>query len=89
VQLLVEAGADIFVDDKTQDAWGSKAIDDARTMGHPNVVEFLQPLMAKVRGCSRHAEMADGDEMPCESRSACLLNYFPKASQSGFVYAVS
>ena len=49
VQLLVEAGADIFIDDKTQDAWGSKAIDDARTMGHPHVVEFLKPLMDKVR----------------------------------------
>lgn len=47
--MLVEAGADIFIDDKTQDAWGSKAIDDARTMGHPHVVEFLKPLMDKVR----------------------------------------
>ena len=49
VELLVEAGADVFVDDKTQDIWGSKAIDDAKTFNHSHVVAYLEPLIAMVR----------------------------------------
>ena len=44
----MDYGADIFIDDKTMDEWGSKAIHDAKTMGQPHVVAFLKPLMARV-----------------------------------------
>ena len=48
VELLVEYGADMFIDDKTMDEWGSKAIHDAKTMGMTHVVAFLEPIMARV-----------------------------------------
>ena len=38
----------LYNENPRQDAWGTKAIDDARTFKHAHVVAYLEPLIAMV-----------------------------------------
>ncbi|GAX80356.1 hypothetical protein CEUSTIGMA_g7795.t1 [Chlamydomonas eustigma] len=62
VELLVDFGANVLIEDRCNDAWGSMPIHNAKRMNAHEVVAYLEPLVEKALG-----ERVESDTKACTS----------------------